>query len=86
MTDEIAELAVLDPIGAITRLVAEVEPALATDLIRDIVSGVAGGRAKCRRLAQALVERCLGRHDHALHPRASHPRRRHVDRRAAARR
>jgi hypothetical protein len=35
-----------DPIVAITRLVAEAEPALAVGLIQDIVIGVAGGRAK----------------------------------------
>ena len=57
MTSDVAGLAPPDPIGAITRLVAEAEPALAAGLIQDIVIGVAGGRAKRRRLAQALVQR-----------------------------
>jgi hypothetical protein len=56
MTDEMAEQTLLDPIGTIVGLVTAVEPALATDLVEDIVTGVAGGRAKRRRLAQALVE------------------------------
>ena len=57
MTSDVAGQAPPDPIGAITRLVAEAEPALAAGLIQDIVTGVAGGRAKRRRLAQALVQR-----------------------------
>ena len=57
MTSDVAGQAPPDPIGAITRLVAEAEPALAAGLIQDIVIGVAGGRAKRRRLAQALVQR-----------------------------
>lgn len=57
MTSDVAGQAPPDPIGAITRLVAEAEPALAVGLIQDIVIGVAGGRAKRRRLAQALVQR-----------------------------
>lgn len=49
MTSDVAGQAPPDPIGAITRLVAEAEPALAAGLIQDIVIGVAGGRAKRRR-------------------------------------
>ena len=57
MTGDVAGQTLPDPIGTITRLVAEIEPALATGLIQDIAAGVAGGRAKRRRLAQALVQR-----------------------------
>ena len=45
MTSDVAGQAPPDPIGAITRLVAEAEPALAAGLIQDIVIGVASGRA-----------------------------------------
>lgn len=57
MTGDIAGQALPDPIGTITRLVAEAEPALAVGLLEDIVIGVAGGRAKRRRLARALAQR-----------------------------
>lgn len=57
MTGDIAEQTLLDPIGTITRLVVAVEPVLTADLIEDIVIGVAGGRAKSRRLAQTLAAR-----------------------------
>jgi hypothetical protein len=49
--------AVTDPIGLITDLVAAVESSLGIDRIRAVVAAVAGGRAKSRRLASALVER-----------------------------
>ena len=51
------ERAVSDPIGLITELVAAVEPRLAPEQIRAVATGVAGGRAKSRRLASALAER-----------------------------
>ena len=49
--------AVSDPIGLIVELVAAVEPTLAGEQVRGVVTGVAGGRAKARRLASALAER-----------------------------
>ena len=51
------ERAVCDPIGLITELVAAAEPGLAAEQIRAVVTAVAGGRAKSRRLASALAER-----------------------------
>ncbi|MEU7449740.1 hypothetical protein CH313_28750 [Streptomyces sp. TSRI0384-2] len=49
--------AVADPIGLVTDLVAGIESELDPDTIRAVVTTVAGGRAKSRRLAQALVGR-----------------------------
>ena len=46
-----------DPVGVIVGLVAGVEPALGRAAIRGLVISVAGGRAKRRRLARALIER-----------------------------
>jgi len=46
----------VDPIGVVVDLVADVEPALDRTVIEDAVSSVAGGRAKRRRLAQALLD------------------------------
>jgi hypothetical protein len=46
-----------DPAGVITGMVAEVERTLGRAAIADTVAGVAGGRAKRRRLAQALLDR-----------------------------
>lgn len=46
-----------DPLGVVVGLVADVEPALDHAVIASVVEGVAGGRAKRRRLAQALLER-----------------------------
>jgi hypothetical protein len=45
-----------DPIGVIVGLVAGVEPGLGRALIEATVTSVAGGRAKRRRLAQALAD------------------------------
>jgi hypothetical protein len=45
-----------DPVGVIVGLISEVEPMLDRATIHDAVTGVAGGRAKRRRLAQALLE------------------------------
>jgi hypothetical protein len=49
--------AVSDPVGLITGLVAAAEPALTTGQVRAVVTAVAGGRAKSRRLALALAGR-----------------------------
>ncbi|MFJ2258600.1 hypothetical protein ACIOKD_09635 [Streptomyces sp. NPDC087844] len=48
---------VADPIGLSTALVADVEKGLGTETIRAVVTAVAGGRAKSRRLADALAMR-----------------------------
>lgn len=49
--------AVSDPIGLIVDLVVAVEHQLKPEQIRTVVTAVAGGRAKSRRLASALAER-----------------------------
>jgi hypothetical protein len=49
--------AVSDPIGLVVELVAAVEPTLAPERVRGVVTPVAGGRAKARRLAAALAQR-----------------------------
>jgi uncharacterized protein YidB (DUF937 family) len=48
---------VSDPVGLITELVAAAGPGLAAEQIRAVVTAVAGGRAKSRRLAAALASR-----------------------------
>ncbi len=48
---------VADPIGLVVSLVAAIEHGLGADEIRDVVIGIAGGRAKSRRLARALRAR-----------------------------
>jgi uncharacterized protein YidB (DUF937 family) len=45
-----------DPVGVITALIAAAEPALARAAVERVVTGVAGGRAKRRKIAQALTE------------------------------
>ncbi|WP_338672661.1 site-specific integrase [Streptomyces sp. SCSIO 30461] len=50
------ERALSDPIGLIVDLVTAVEHRLEPDRIRAVVTGVAGGRAKSRRLAAHLAE------------------------------
>ncbi len=52
-----AERAVSDPIGLIAELIADVEHTLAAEHVREVVTTVAGGRAKARRLAAALAGR-----------------------------
>lgn len=49
--------AVSDPVGLVVELVAAVEPTLAGGQVRGVVTAVAGGRAKARRLASALASR-----------------------------
>lgn len=56
MTDAHFDGAVADPIGTILDLIAAVEHRLEPAQIRAAVAGVAGGRAKSRRLALYLVE------------------------------
>jgi hypothetical protein len=51
------ERAVADPIELIVEMVAVVEPVLAPQQVRGVVTALAGGRAKARRLASALVQR-----------------------------
>jgi len=46
-----------DPLGVVIDLVAGLEPGLGRARIMEVVAGVAGGRAKRRRLAQALLAR-----------------------------
>lgn len=45
-----------DPISVAVSLVCEQEPALDRKTVTDVVVGIAGGRAKRRRLAQALLD------------------------------
>jgi hypothetical protein len=52
-----SERAVSDPIGLIVDAVAAVEHQLTAEQIRAVVTAVAGGRAKSRRLASALAGR-----------------------------
>jgi hypothetical protein len=52
-----SERAVSDPIGLIVDVVAAVEHQLTAEQIRAVVTAVAGGRAKSRRLASALAGR-----------------------------
>ena len=49
--------ALSDPLGVVIDLVADLEPGLGRACITEVVAGVAGGRAKRRRLAQALLAR-----------------------------
>jgi hypothetical protein len=46
-----------DPIGVVVDLVCGADPALERVLVEALVEGIAGGRAKRRRLAQALLDR-----------------------------
>ena len=56
MADDILDM-LADPVGVITGLIAGVEPGMARAEIERVVRGAAGGRAKRRRLAQALTGR-----------------------------
>ena len=56
MTGPVAGEVLADPIGLIVRLVADVEQTLDAGQIREVVTRVAGGRAKRRRLARALLD------------------------------
>lgn len=48
--------ALADPVGVIVDLVGDIEPTLDRATIQSVVSSVAAGRAKRRRLAQALLD------------------------------
>ncbi len=56
MTDPAGD-AVADPVGVMVTLIADAGPGMDRDAIRAVVTAVAGGRAKQRRLAQALAGR-----------------------------
>ncbi len=49
--------AVIDPIGVTAGLISDIEPGLGRSAVQAVVTGVAGGRAKRRKLAQALAGR-----------------------------
>jgi hypothetical protein len=51
------ERAILDPVGLVADLIAAADPALTAEQVRAALAGIAGGRAKSRRLAQALAGR-----------------------------
>ncbi|MDX3229151.1 hypothetical protein [Streptomyces sp. ME19-01-6] len=53
--DHELDRALADPIGLIADLVADVEKDLDTETIWAVVAAIAGGRAKSRRLADALA-------------------------------
>ena len=56
MTFEDAE-AIRDPIGVVVRMVAAAESTLDAGVVQEVVTRVAGGRAKRRRLASGLLAR-----------------------------
>ncbi|MGO9078368.1 MAG: hypothetical protein ACLQDY_04930 [Streptosporangiaceae bacterium] len=56
MTDPAGD-AVADPVGVMVTLIAGTDPGLDRDAIREAVKAAGGGRAKQRRLAQALTAR-----------------------------
>jgi hypothetical protein len=60
-----------DPIGVIVDLVVGHEPLLDRAMVAAVVEGLAGGRAKRRRLAQALLDKPMVLADgHSPAPRA----------------
>lgn len=56
MSTELPDV-VADPVGVVVGLITDLEPGLDRAAVGGIVEGVAGGRAKRRRLAQALAAR-----------------------------
>src|SRR5262245_65113060 len=56
MTAAMTQKVLDDPIGVVVAIVLAVEPTLDQAAVRDVVSAVAGGRAKQRRLAQWLLD------------------------------
>jgi hypothetical protein len=56
-TATMAHEVLTDPIGVVVDLVTAADPALDRAVVREVVEGIAGGRAKRRRLAQALLDR-----------------------------
>lgn len=63
--EALADQARVDPVGLTVDLVTSIDPGLDPQTVRDVVTGVAAGRAKVRRLAAALAQRpavlCDGR-------------------------
>lgn len=57
MTDDARHRAVADPVGAIVDLLVQADPGFAPATARRLVTDIAPGRAKARRLARALTER-----------------------------
>jgi hypothetical protein len=57
MPASLADEVLADPIGVLVDLVAEADTGLGRDAIIAVVTGVAGGRAKRRRLAQAVLDK-----------------------------
>src|SRR6266705_3041547 len=57
MPPSLADEVLADPIAVLVDLVAEADTGLDRDAITGVVTGVAGGRAKRRRLAQALLDK-----------------------------
>lgn len=57
MSPSAAEAAIADPIGVLCAAIEAVEDALSAERVREVVEAVAGGRAKRRQLAAAVVER-----------------------------
>lgn len=56
MTTELSTV-LTDPVGVVVDLIAGVEPVMGRAAVGEVVKGVAAGRAKQRRLAQALLTR-----------------------------
>ncbi len=56
-TATMAPEVLIDPIGVVVDLVCGADPALERVVVEEVVEGIAGGRAKRRRLAQALLDR-----------------------------
>jgi hypothetical protein len=56
MSTELPDV-ITDPVGVVVGLITDLEPSLDRAAVVGIVEGVAGGRAKRRRLAQALTAR-----------------------------
>lgn len=63
--EALADQARVDPVGLTVDLVTSIDPGLDPQTVRDVVTGLAAGRAKVRRLAAALAQRpavlCDGR-------------------------
>ncbi|MDN5759296.1 MAG: hypothetical protein L0H59_12320, partial [Tomitella sp.] len=57
MTDDARDRAISDPVGTIVDLLVRADPGFDPDMARQVVTDVAPGRAKARRLALALTDR-----------------------------
>ena len=56
MSADLDDGVVADPVGLIVQLVADVEPGLDIERIQQVVTALGAGRAKRRRLAQAICD------------------------------